>query len=50
MLLLQTFVYLKLDSESWEPCPFNKIQGCSQAHISNVLSPLLLKKRRKEPR
>jgi hypothetical protein len=28
---------LKLDFESWEPCPFNKVSDCSQAHISNFL-------------
>jgi hypothetical protein len=32
------FVPLKLDSKSWEPCPFNKVPDCSQVQTSNILS------------
>lgn len=35
--LNRPFVPLKPDSESWEPCPFNKVWDCAQAQISNIV-------------
>ena len=33
LLFDRPFVPLKVNFESWEPCPFNKVPDCSQAHM-----------------
>ena len=33
LLFYRHFVPLKVDFESWEPCPFNKVTHCSQTQM-----------------